>query len=314
MLDCDPSLVDSIRAASRKMVRELGFMQSTVAATDYPPSAVHAILELGAQRSLTAAQLSDILNLEKSSVSRMVRKLVEAGELHESASDDDGRAKMLTLTKKGTATLAAIDAFGRRQVASAIALLSKSQQRAVRQGLTAYARALESHRLGVVSASPERTTIVEGYQPGVIGRVAEMHATYYARSAGFGEFFERQVATGVAEFASRLENPRNGLWTAMQAGRILGSIVIDGEDLGENIAHLRWFIVDEGFRGAGVGRKLLSAALSFCELQGFASVQLWTFRGLDAARRLYQSFGFALVEERPGTQWGTEVVEQRFVR
>ena len=51
------SLVDHIRSASRQMVRELGFMQSTLAATDYPPSAVHAILEIGAQRTLTAVQL-----------------------------------------------------------------------------------------------------------------------------------------------------------------------------------------------------------------------------------------------------------------
>ncbi|HBJ98815.1 MAG TPA: MarR family transcriptional regulator, partial [Delftia acidovorans] len=32
----DLSLVDGIRAASRLMVRELGFMQATLAATDYP--------------------------------------------------------------------------------------------------------------------------------------------------------------------------------------------------------------------------------------------------------------------------------------
>ncbi len=43
-------------------------------------------------------------------------------------------------------------------------------------------------------------------------------------------------------------------------------------------------------------------------------VHLWTFRGLDAARRLYEANGFALVEEQPGRQWGEEVIEQRFVR
>ncbi len=47
MADLDVALVDDIRAASRLMVRELGFMDTTVAATDYPPSAVHTILEIG---------------------------------------------------------------------------------------------------------------------------------------------------------------------------------------------------------------------------------------------------------------------------
>ena len=38
MSDIDADLIDHIRAASRLMVRELGFMQATVAATDYPPA------------------------------------------------------------------------------------------------------------------------------------------------------------------------------------------------------------------------------------------------------------------------------------
>lgn len=39
-------LVDEIRTASRLMVRELGFMSATLAATDYSPSAVHTLLEI----------------------------------------------------------------------------------------------------------------------------------------------------------------------------------------------------------------------------------------------------------------------------
>ena len=41
-------------------------------------------------------------------------------------------------------------------------------------------------------------------------------------------------------------------------------------------------------------------------------MRLWTFAGLDAARRLYERAGFRLAEERRGTQWGIEVTEQRF--
>ncbi len=64
--------IQDIRAASRLMVRELGFMNQNLAATDYPPSAVHAMLEVEAHGSMAAAQLVQILGLEKSSVSRML--------------------------------------------------------------------------------------------------------------------------------------------------------------------------------------------------------------------------------------------------
>jgi GNAT superfamily N-acetyltransferase len=157
-------------------------------------------------------------------------------------------------------------------------------------------------------------TIAPGYRPGAIGRCVAMHARYYAGAAGFGLAFEATVAAGLAEFAARLAAPCNELWLALQDERIVGTIAIDGEDIGPPRAHLRWFIVDDGMRGGGAGRWLLDAALAFCDERGFAETHLWTFRGLDAARHLYEARGFALAEERPGRQWSEDVLEQRFVR
>ena len=156
--------------------------------------------------------------------------------------------------------------------------------------------------------------IVRGYRPGLIARITLMHALYYARASGFGQRFESVVAGGLAEFCGRLDNPRNAIWAAMLGDEIVGSIAVDGEDLGGNVAHLRWFIMDDQARGSGVGRRLLSAALAFADESGFSETQLWTFKGLSAARHLYETYGFSCVEERPGDQWGTEVLEQRFVR
>ena len=52
----------------------------------------------------------------------------------------------------------------------------------------------------------------------------------------------------------------------------------------------------------------------FCDRRKFAETHPWTFRGLDAARHLYEAHGFVLAEERSGKQWGKTVMEQRFVR
>lgn len=89
--------------------------------------------------------------------------------------------------------------------------------------------------------------------------------------------------------------------------------MIDGEDVGGNLAHLRWFITDVAVQGSGAGRKLLAAALGFVDAGGFEATHLWTFSRLSAARHLYETQGFVLVEERPGRQWGKGALEQRFV-
>jgi ribosomal protein S18 acetylase RimI-like enzyme len=59
---------------------------------------------------------------------------------------------------------------------------------------------------------------------------------------------------------------------------------------------------------------LLSQALAFCDQREFREIHLWTVRGLDAARRLYESHGFQLAEEYLGDQRGSEILQQRFVR
>lgn len=141
-----------------------------------------------------------------------------------------------------------------------------------------------------------------------------MHASYYAAAVGFGLPFEVVVFGGLSEFAGRLDRPMNAIWSAVVDDRIAGSIAIDGDDLSNGVAQLRWFIVDDMARGTGAGTKLLRAALEFIDAAGFDEAHLWTFSGLSAARHLYETHGFVLVEERPGRQWGSEVLEQRFVR
>ena len=301
--------VEPVRDASRRLVRALGFMREGLAGTDLPPSAVHALLEADARGTVTAGELADILALEKSSVSRMLGSLQRRGEIA-AAPAPDGRTRPIMLTPRGRDTVAAIHDLARRQVAGALGSLKGRQRRTVAEGLGLYADAL-----GAIAATPPSVTIEFGWRPGALARCGEMHACYYARAAGFGPAFEAKILSGLAEFSGRLDRPANGLWLAVRAGEILGTVAIDGEHLGDGAAHLRWFIVDDGCRGMGVGRRLLAEALRFCDQRGVRQTHLWTFPGLDAARHLYEAHGFSLADERPGRQWGGhEVLEQRFVR
>ncbi|KUO53503.1 MAG: hypothetical protein APF76_11880 [Desulfitibacter sp. BRH_c19] len=151
-----------------------------------------------------------------------------------------------------------------------------------------------------------------GYTPGVIGRVSELHAKYYAENWNFGHFFEGKVASELSRFVNNYNNSRDRIWSLVLDGSIEGSITIDGSSEKENIAHLRWFIISEKLRGKGAGNFLMEQALSFCKDAEFEGVYLWTFQGLSSSGHIYEKFEFQLTEERPGDQWGTTVIEQRF--
>jgi len=157
-------------------------------------------------------------------------------------------------------------------------------------------------------------TVQQGYVPGCIGRITELHADYYSRLAGFGLHFEAKVAGGLVAFFEQYQAGRDGIWLAVEGSKIQGSIAIDGSHAEEEGAHLRWFIASEETRGTGIGSRLMDHAMEHCIAQGFRRVYLWTFEGLEVARHLYEKHGFRLVHQQAGNQWGKQVNEQRFER
>jgi GNAT superfamily N-acetyltransferase len=155
-------------------------------------------------------------------------------------------------------------------------------------------------------------TINSGYLPGAIGRISELHGTYYHQNWGFGLFFEAKVATEISQFLQRYDASSDGIWVVVQDGRIEGSIVIDGAKAERDGAHLRWFILSDALQTRGMGRQLMLQALEFCKSREYKKVYLWTFEGLNAARFLYEEAGFQLVRQQSGEQWGRKVNEQCF--
>ena len=152
----------------------------------------------------------------------------------------------------------------------------------------------------------------KGYIPGSLGRITELHGTYYHQHWNFTLFFEAKVASEISEFLERYNEKTDGFWTASRGERVEGSITIDGMNAEKEGAHLRWFIVSDILRGKGIGNWLMNEAINFCRKKKYQRVYLWTFKGLDAARHLYEKNGFKLVKEFTGKQWGTKVTEQRF--
>jgi N-acetylglutamate synthase-like GNAT family acetyltransferase len=153
---------------------------------------------------------------------------------------------------------------------------------------------------------------VTGYMPGTIGRIVELHALYYSREWNFGHYFESKVATELSSFINRYDKSKDCIWSLLINGSLEGSIAIDSSSEESKIAHLRWFIVSDKTKGTGAGNYLMNQAMDFCDKMSFRKVYLWTFQGLEPAKHLYLKYGFKLVDELEGSQWGTNVTEQRY--
>jgi GNAT superfamily N-acetyltransferase len=158
--------------------------------------------------------------------------------------------------------------------------------------------------------------IREGMVPGALGRIVQLHGTFYAREWGFGPYFEAKFASELAAFCQRQADPRDLVLLGFEQDELEASLILDLNDpeSGGRGAHLRWFICSDHRRGSGVGRNLMQRAIKHVDLHADGKCWLTTFAGLDAARTIYEEFGFSLVEENPGESWGVTVSEQTFIR
>ena len=146
----------------------------------------------------------------------------------------------------------------------------------------------------------------------MVVKITELHAVYYHENWGFDVTFETQVGAELSEFVRRFDENRDGLWAATRRGELAGAIAIDGTDASTEGARLRWFIVAPQFQKGGIGKNLILRAIEFCSQKGYPKIFLWTFKGLEDARRLYESQNFRLCEENQVAQWGQTIREQKY--
>ena len=152
-----------------------------------------------------------------------------------------------------------------------------------------------------------------GYYPGLIGDIISLHGSYYAEHHNLDLSFESIEARELGEFGQAFD-PKRDFWQAARCGGVFaGSIAIDGRIKDHNGARLRWFIVNPAVHCQGVGTNLLANAIQFCRQAGHQRVHLYTFKGLDAAKRLYLKHGFDLAKEYTVEQWGITLDEQLYI-
>jgi GNAT superfamily N-acetyltransferase len=134
-----------------------------------------------------------------------------------------------------------------------------------------------------------------GYEPGVIGRIGELHGRYYAVAWGSGAAFEMQMLRELCDFVEAYDPRTCLLLTAHDGDVMVGSLAVMLVS-GTRTARLRFVIVDPAWQGHGIGKRLLQAALTWCRDRDLETCFLWTVEGLPASRGMYEAAGFKVVE------------------
>ena len=151
-----------------------------------------------------------------------------------------------------------------------------------------------------------RTELKVGDLPFVI----QAHSDLYQKEYNYGKTFEYYVIKGIAEFYEVYTPEKSRVWVCEHEGNRIGFLAL--MERGE-AAQLRYFFMDENYRGIGLGKRLMELFMAFLKETGYQSCYLWTTTEQLAAAGLYQRFGFKWVEDMPSNStFDRPVIEQKY--
>lgn len=150
---------------------------------------------------------------------------------------------------------------------------------------------------------------IRPYRAGELGYISWRHCLLYRDEYGFDDTFEYYLLAGMFQYLHDLKG-HGEVWVADCEETVVGSIAV--VDVSPELGQLRWFLIEPGYRGLGLGKRLMGSALDYCREKRFKSAFLWTVSELHAARHLYEIYGFSLTEIRLHFLWGKDIIEERW--
>jgi putative acetyltransferase len=276
-------------------VRELGFLDNDLAGTGLTHSQCHAMIELEHHGTLTAGELAQLLNLDKSTMSRTIAQLLRAGQvvMRGAGAGDDKRRKPLALTKKGAKKLAECHKSANRQVNDALAMLTPDDRNTVLRGMSIYAKALGRIR---AQSEMEVRPIRGEDDPEVAKIIRTVMPEFGADGPGFAIHDAEVSAMSEAYAGDGAE-----YFVLTRNGRIVGGAGFAALKGGQpGICELRKMYFLPEARGAGMGRRLLLHVLDRAARAGYKRCYLETLENMVQARRLYESAGFTKLKRSRG--------------
>jgi len=154
--------------------------------------------------------------------------------------------------------------------------------------------------------------------PGDLGWVIGAHGELYAAEFGWDATFEAHVARIVADYVDASASSAQAAWIAEIDGRRVGCVFCVPADQGSagdaGVAQLRILLVHPDARGHRLGTRLVDTCLDFATAAGYRRMRLWTYDVLAAARAIYLSRGFELVEEEKHHSYGVDLVGRFYER
>jgi DNA-binding MarR family transcriptional regulator/N-acetylglutamate synthase-like GNAT family acetyltransferase len=273
--------------------------------SDYSLTEIRILYEISESKIITAQKITEILNLDKGYLSRILKRFLKENLIVKVASLEDKRAFNIKLTDIGTELLAVLNTKSENKIEGKIEKLNPSEKEILVNSMHTVRNLLTENRI-----AREDITYRHEITPGDIGYIIHLHGAIYGKEYHFSSDFEKYVIKTFYDFLEKHSPENDRIWLAEYNNKIVGCAAIVHQPNEE--AQLRWFLLDPAFRGLGIGKRLLTDALDFCKEKKFKNVFLLTTSLQDKALQMYKMAGFELTMSEEVQEWGKTFNEERY--
>lgn len=283
--------VMKIRQSSRQIAQELGTIDNLFSEIG-SYSQCHALIALKQSKYLSGAQLSKLLNLEKSSISRLIKNLQDKNYCKIQQDPSDSRAKLITLTKKGKNATEYINSVANQQVSDALAQLNESERKQVISGMYLYAKALKKSRIQS-QYTIRRLQKTDG--PTMI-KITKNVWTEFGFDANHpnSNIYEKELN----EMMDKYMDKQSHYYVIVFDGVVVGGGGFRpvGAAKDQTCELQSMYFLPET-RGLGLGSMLLKYLLNKATRSGYKQVYLETMNFMHRANALYNNSGFVQLKK-----------------
>ena len=285
--------VSDIRSSSRLLVRELNFLKGSFNDSGFSYTQCHILFELDKHKMLNLMELSEILRLDKSTTSRVIKRLIQKGLVRVSKNENDHRQKLFSLTQAGSEATRSNNVKASEQVQNAIELLQPEEREMVLHGLSLYAKTLGQSR------KQKQYTIrrIQSEDNLKVSSIIRKTMTEY-EVTGVGSSIHDSEVDAMFE---AYNNDRSAFFVISRGEEVLGCGGIGplkGEE--KTICELRKMYFLPELRGLGLGKKLVLQCLEAARKLGYQKCYLETVDRMWQANLLYQKMGFEKLDRQIG--------------
>ena len=296
--------IDAVRRFSRFYTKQIGLLDEGILQSPYSLTEARVVYELAHGAERTASEIATGLGLDPGYLSRVLRSLGRRGLIEKTRSPDDRRRVFVRLSRAGRKAFEQLNAGSDEQIRALLERLEEAQQRRLVGAMGVVEELLGEDEPGGAAGG----FTLRPHRPGDLGWVVQRHGELYHRSHGWDEGFEAVCAEIAARFLQTYDPRWERSWIAEREGERVGAVFLVRRS--RTVGQLRMLFVEPSARGLGIGARLVSECVGHARHVGYRKMTLFTVRGLDSARKLYEAEGFELVEETPADDWGKKHMDQ----